>query len=74
MTIETKYDLGQEVFTMFSDKIVRATINGIKVIKSNNMCSWGNILQYNLQMIGGGYLDREEDKLFKTKEELLASL
>ena len=73
MTIETKYDLGQEVFTMFSDKIVRATINGIKVIKSNNMCSWGNILQYNLQMIGGGYLDRE-DKLFKTKEELLASL
>ena len=74
MTIETKYDLGQEIFTMFSDKIVKATVNGIRSIKSNNMCSWGNVLQYNLQMTGGGYLDREEDKLFKTQEELLASL
>ncbi len=74
MQIETKFNIGDEVFTMYSDKIVKATVNRVKIIRSNDMCPWGNILLYNLQMTRGGYLDREEDKLFKTKEELIASL
>lgn len=38
MKIETKFDKEDQVFTMYADTIVKATINGIKVIKSNNMC------------------------------------
>ena len=74
MKIETKFDKEDQVFTMYADTIVKATINGIKVIKSNNMCDQGNIIQYHLQMEKGGYLDRKEHKLFLTKEELLDSL
>lgn len=74
MKIETKYNIEDEVFTMYSDKIVKGRINGIRFIKSNNMCSWGDSLTYNLQLERVGYIDRLENKLFKTKEELIANL
>lgn len=74
MIIETKYNVNDKVFTVYSDKVIKTTINGIMFIKGNNMCYWENTLKYNLQLEGGGNIDREESAIFKTKEELLKAL
>lgn len=66
MTIETKYNIGQEVwFTTFNKRPASAKINGIKITGSKN-----HLIEYQFLDYGA----RFENSLFPTKEELLKSL
>jgi hypothetical protein len=76
MIIETKYSIDEEVYLIYNNKIILGKITGIQIIKSNNLCSWSNnLLKY---CINGLPIKQEmemyESGLFKTKEELIASL
>ena len=71
MTIETKFNVGEWVYTLEDDKIVKEQIIVIK--------TWCNDLKNTIgylfsgDRIGGdGW--REEEKVFASKEELLKSL
>lgn len=66
MTIETKYNIGDEVWFMFDEKPIRGTIKNI-----------GSHISINVVINGNSYIFRREAKgfeLFPTKEELLKSL
>lgn len=62
MKIETKYEIGQEVWVMTMGNPYCTTITAIHIDK--------NGLSYNLRYL----LAREEERIFPTKEELLKSL
>lgn len=78
MTIETKYNIGDEVWFMFRNKAIHTNIVSIK-IKVKNYTQCGMIRME----IGTAYeaftpyddiLEIAESLLFPTKEELLKSL
>lgn len=62
MKIETKYNIGDEVWVITMSKPYCTTITSIHIDK--------NGLKYNLKYL----LAREENEIFATKEELLKSL
>ena len=62
MTIETKYNIGDEVWVMSIGKPYCTTITAIHIDKKG--------LLYNLKYL----LAKEEHELFHSKEELLKSL
>lgn len=62
MKIETKYDIGQEVWVMTMGKPYCTTITAVHIDK--------NGLLYNLKYL----LAKKEEQIFPTKEELLKSL
>ena len=85
MTIETKYNIGDEVWTIGYEngtfEIVKCRIASIEIKKHNSI----SIIRYKLQVIIGDnddgllaeYCMQDlylEEKLFSTKEELLKSL
>ena len=73
MKIETKYDIGQEVWTeCHNSQPVKAQIKAIKVAKYIDEEYISYIVDYNPEVI----LEEElfEEELFSTKEELLKSL
>ena len=65
MTIETKYNIGDEVWLMYRNKVFSGRIVGI-VLQSNR-------ISYKIVSIIKG-MWFSESKLFLTKEELLKSL
>ena len=66
MTIETKYNIGDEVwFTTYNNTPTSAKIIGIKIIGSKN-----SLIEY----IFLDYAERLESALYPTKQELLKSL
>jgi hypothetical protein len=72
-----KYKINDEIWVLFGNKAVKAEITGRKWVESNNLCNWGNIKIYCVNLLGaGGYQmsEKDEETVFKTKEELLASL
>ena len=85
MTIETKYNIGDEVWTIGYEngtfEIVKCRIAGIEIKKHSSI----SIIRYKLQVIIGDNNDGLlaeyyiqdlylEEKLYPTKEELLKSL
>lgn len=68
MKIETKFDVGEEVYFLMDNEIVLDEIRSFKITKEVNR---GAITVY---FIGNYVQDFKESKLFKTKEELLNSL
>lgn len=85
MTIETKYNIGNEVWTIGHKngtfEIVKCRIAGIEIKKHSSI----SIIRYKLQVIigdnddgllAGCYMQDLylEEKLYPTKEELLKSL
>lgn len=74
MTIETKYNIGDEVFVMLYGSIKRFPIKAIRIKREivQKFCikpyEWTTI-EY---LVNNEWLN--EDKLFPTKEELLKSL
>ena len=62
MKIETKYDIGQEVWVMSMNKPHCTTIISIRIGKDE--------LLYSLKY----FLIKKEEEIFPTKEELLKSL
>ena len=69
MTIETKYNVGDEVWFKTLKFNVKANIIGVTI----NLRQDGVIMEYGLERKGYYYQRRESD-LFHTKEELLKSL
>ena len=69
MKIETKYNIGQEVWGLFSgDSIVNGVISAIEIYGCNDIL-------YNIRVdLQSPSLCLSEKKLFPTKEELLKSL
>ena len=70
MTIETKYNIGDEVWFQtlgmnYKAKIIHVIIDAFP--------DGNNIIHYNLHC-NGYSCERHEDELFPTKEELLKSL
>lgn len=78
MTIETKYNIGDEVYLMLSNKVKKALIIGVLITKGEHRKSekyTSQEIRYNLHIVGEtSYEGFSEGSLFKTKEELLASL
>ena len=69
MTIETKYNIGQEVWFQTLGINYKAKVMEIRMrIFSDNDI----IINYSLER-SGYYYERNEDALFPTKEELLRS-
>ena len=72
MTIETKYNIGDEVWVKAYAKATKCKVTGI------NFCKWGemyeNLLYTILDTKNCEYYDIEEKCLYPTKEELLKSL
>jgi len=73
MTIETKFNIYEDVWSMHSDKPTKSTIVGIYICKTSSKCQLVEQITYYLDITSSGVL-KFEDSLFKTKEELLQSL
>jgi hypothetical protein len=69
MTIETKYNVGDEVWIRTLKFNVKARVIGVTI----NLREDGVIMEYGLER-KGHYYQRRECDLFTTKEELLKSL
>ena len=69
MTIETKYNIGEEVWFQTLGINYKAKITNIHI---DIFFDKKHIVHYNLQRNGYAY-ERHEDELFPTKEELLKS-
>lgn len=72
MTIETKYNIGQKVYTVIGLKIRCLTIERIDCYHTANMTR--NKYGFSPNPYIGIYDSIEEKDLFPTKEELLNSL
>ena len=70
MTIETKYNIGDEVFLLIRNKVERYPIVDIRIDVNYKRTNTG----YRLQTQAGHTEYYSEDELFPTKEELLKSL
>lgn len=69
MTIETRFNVGEKVFTMYLDRVALITINKITVVYTIN----GGNHEISVRYITPD-CERTGEKLFATKEELLKSL
>lgn len=71
MKIETKYNIGQEVFTYVSGITEKGIVKSIhiRVYRDNRVD-----ITYHIYSVFGGYIQKNENELFPTKEELLESL
>ena len=78
MTIITKHEIGDDVWFMTSNKPKKATIIGILITMGEDRKGEKYIIErvrYNLHITGEtSYEGWVENTLFKTKEELIASL
>lgn len=77
MKIETKFDIGQEVFFMFNNKVRCEEIEKIRaMVEHKNKCFATTETRacYWLKPWSGDGDFFSEEKLFASKEELLASL
>lgn len=78
MIIETKYNIGDEVWLMMSNKPKKCTIIGLLITKGEHRKSekyTSQEIRYNLHAIGEqSYEGFPENSLFLTKEELINEL
>ena len=71
MTIETKYNIGDEVWLMKENKPTKRVVDFIEIIAASTTSK--SFIQYGLKIEGD--VERVvESRLFPTKEELLKSL
>lgn len=71
MKIETKYNIGDEVWTVIKGKAVKEVVNMIHI----HIGSYENIsYSFNSRRALGLFEPIEESNIFPTKEELLKSL
>lgn len=70
MKIETRFNLGDEVFILYNDRIQCVTVTGIEVF-----CTFkDNRINYTVQFSAGGETKFAESRLFPTKVSLINSL
>ena len=70
MTIETKYNIGDEVWVMYNNKPMEVLIKRISCYCGR----WGHLLKEDIMYLVDNDCCFNEDELFPTKEELLKSL
>ena len=68
MTIETKFNIGDEVWFIYKDRCQHSKVESIRVYKHNSISK----IEINYHLNGIDWLP--EERLFSTKEELLKSL
>lgn len=74
MKIETKYNIGDKVFFLnYYKNIVQEKIDYIDISVRRKFLSFGNTPEVNIKYFIGSEVI-EEERCFKTKEELLKSL
>ena len=72
MKIETKYDIGQEVWLLDNNHIYQGTVDGINIAIGKEISS---VYTVRIRNISGSWtIQRKEEFVFPTKEELLKSL
>ena len=73
MEIKTKFNLWQNVYLLWSNKVVCRQIDGISVRVENALENGEKDISITYELVG---LDKrfDEEVLFATKEELLRSL
>lgn len=72
MVIETEYNIGDEVYTLYKNKVTKTKIKAVDVLVSTDIT-----VKYNSDIVEGLFESNKvfmEKDLFKTKEELLKSL
>ena len=70
MKIETRFNLGDEVFVLYNDRVHGVTVTGVEVF-----CTFkDNGINYTVQFSSGGETRFAESRLFPTKISLLNSL
>jgi hypothetical protein len=75
MIINTKFNIGNEVWIMYANKIRKGEITGFTYSESNNMCSWSNRSEYCINLLPDVQMHIcNEVELFRSKEELINSL
>lgn len=71
MTIETKFNLGDEAYILYNDKVHKVVITGIEVYSEKV----GDVVtNYKIRFEAGGEYKAAEVRLFGTKLSLLNSL
>lgn len=71
MTIETKYNIGDEVWTRFANEAILCTIDDVRIIEDDGFLKVVySVSDLNERMFGSRFIN----ELFPTKEELLKSL
>lgn len=73
MEIKTKYDIGDEVYTLHKNKVTKVKIKAVGCSLSDTE----RYIGYATDIVGGLFESNKsftEEELFKTKEELLKSL
>ena len=77
MTIETKYNIGDEVWLMYHNKAVRTKTESVKIKKYARRTMGMKIetcITYDVATPDDSTIEVIEESLFPTKEELLKSL
>lgn len=81
MKIDTKYEVGDELWTIDHDEVTGFTVQSIRVVhgitKKHKIIGWQQTfdeLETRIEYCGEGLDYHSEDKCFKTKEELINSL
>lgn len=76
MTIETKFDVGQDVYFMLQDKILRAEVTSIRITVDNQALysQTQTLVQYEVKTGVGNHPWFGPDKIFGTPEELAEHL
>jgi hypothetical protein len=74
MNIKTKYSKYDKVWVMYKDKPFEGQITGIFFIDSCNLCSWNSQLKYCVQITGVQELEKNEENIFSSKEDLIKSV
>jgi hypothetical protein len=69
MTITTKFNIYDEVWCMYNDKVTKSIIVGIMICKTSSKCQLTGQITYYLDITSNNIL-RHEHSLFLTKEEL----
>ena len=66
--VKTRYSIGDTVWYISNNRVLSLDITGVRVcVESEGECEVGYILHFNSSWI-------KEDRLFKSKKELLESL
>ena len=78
MIIETKYNIGDEVYMLISNRVKKLEVIGVLITKGETRKSenyTSQEIRYNLHVVGEqSYEGFSESSLFTTKEDLIASL
>lgn len=72
MQINTKYNIGDEVYALFNNKVKNFIITGISIVAKEKFPILIRYISFNI--ITGEYMKIDEKEIFPTKEELLKSL